>query len=61
VQDGTPVHVVEMPVQTLQRASAAALSNARMGLVMVDELDGRQLAHSARLLELAARVASLED
>jgi hypothetical protein len=38
-----------------------ALSNARLGLLMVHELDGRRLAGSDRLLQLGARVAGLED
>jgi 4-amino-4-deoxychorismate lyase len=61
VRAGTPVHVREVPVEALYHATALALSNARIGLAMVDVLDGRQLAHSARLAALAARVASLED
>jgi 4-amino-4-deoxychorismate lyase len=56
-----PVHVAEVPMAALQRASALALSNARLGLVMVDELDGRELARSARFVSLATRVAGLED
>jgi 4-amino-4-deoxychorismate lyase len=58
---GTPVHVMQVPIENLQRASALALSNARLGMVMVDELDGRGLARSTRLATLAARVAGLED
>jgi 4-amino-4-deoxychorismate lyase len=56
-----PVRVAEVPFEALQRASALALSNARLGLVAVDELDGRGLSRSPRLAELAMRVASLED
>jgi hypothetical protein len=52
---------MEVPIEALRRAPALALSNARLGLVMVDELDGRQLVHSPRLIALAAQVASLED
>jgi 4-amino-4-deoxychorismate lyase len=58
---GTPVHVMQLPIENLQRASALALSNARLGMVMVDELDGRELARSTRLATLAAQVAGLED
>jgi 4-amino-4-deoxychorismate lyase len=58
---GTPALVAQLPIEALQRATALALSNARLGLVMADELDGRNLAHSTRLAALAARVASLED
>jgi len=56
-----PVRVTNLPFEVLARADALALSNARMGLVAVDEIDGRQLQHSPRLTELAARVALLED
>jgi hypothetical protein len=38
-----------------------ALSNARLGLLHVHELDGRKLPGSERLRQLATRVASLED
>jgi 4-amino-4-deoxychorismate lyase len=55
------VRVAEVPLEALQRASALALSNARLGLVAADELDGRGLSRSPRLAELATRVASLED
>jgi 4-amino-4-deoxychorismate lyase len=58
---GPPVLVAQLPIDALQRATALALSNARLGLVMADELDGRNLAYSTRLAALAARVASLED
>ena len=60
-QADMPVRVMEVPLDALRRASALALSNARLGLVMVDALDGRPLAHSARLTALATRVAGLED
>jgi 4-amino-4-deoxychorismate lyase len=56
-----PLRVMQVQLEALGRATALALSNARMGLVMADALDGRQLAHSARLEALAAQVASLED
>jgi 4-amino-4-deoxychorismate lyase len=56
-----PVRVGEVPFEALQDASALSLSNARLGLVAVDELDGRGLSRSPRLVELARRVASLED
>ncbi|HTQ36161.1 MAG TPA: aminodeoxychorismate lyase [Steroidobacteraceae bacterium] len=58
---GMVLRVAELPFEVLERASALALSNARLGLVDADELDGRPLARSARLAELAGRVAGLED
>jgi len=61
MRTGTSVHVGQVPIEALQRVTALALSNARLGLVMVDVLDGRRLAHSTRLAALAAQVASLED
>jgi 4-amino-4-deoxychorismate lyase len=54
---GIPVRVADLPFEAVMQASALALSNARVGLVAADELDGRPLAHSARLAELAMRVA----
>jgi 4-amino-4-deoxychorismate lyase len=56
-----PVQVANLPIDVLERAGALALSNARMGLVAVDELDGRRLPHSRQLAGLAARVAEIED
>lgn len=58
---GIAVREAEVPFEALRDASALSLSNARLGLVAVDELDGRGLPHSPRLVELARRVASLED
>jgi 4-amino-4-deoxychorismate lyase len=58
---GIPVHVGDVPFEALKDASALALSNARLGLVPADELDARVLSRSARLADLARRVASLED
>lgn len=60
-RSGTPLRVMDIPFEALRNAGAMALSNARLGLVAVDELDGRQLARSACLAELAARVAGLAD
>lgn len=54
-----PVRIAELPLAALQRCTALALSNARMGLVPVHELDGRPLAGSPRLAALAARIAAL--
>jgi 4-amino-4-deoxychorismate lyase len=57
---GVPVRVADVPLAALARVNAAALCNVRMGLVPVDELDGRQLTHNAGLTMLAAQVAELE-
>jgi 4-amino-4-deoxychorismate lyase len=54
---GTPIRVAELAMEVLPRCTALALSNARMGLVAVHELDGRALPGSHRLDALAAQVA----
>jgi len=55
------VRVAELPFDVLARADAVALSNARLGLVSADELDGRRLSRSSRFAALAAAVADIED
>jgi 4-amino-4-deoxychorismate lyase len=57
---GIPVRVTDVSFEALSRASALSLSNARLGLVAADELDGRPLERNAALEELAALVAALE-
>src|SRR5690606_15970527 len=44
-----PLRVVALPLGSLQHCSALAICNARMGLIQVHELDGRQLEPSPRL------------
>jgi 4-amino-4-deoxychorismate lyase len=56
-----PLRSAELPFEVVGRVTGMALSNARLGLLMVHELDGRRLAGSDRLLQLGARVAGLED
>lgn len=56
---GIAVRVAALPLAALARCSALALSNARMGLVMVHELDGRPLGERTRLHQLATMVAAL--
>lgn len=53
---GLAIRVTDLPFNSLARCTALALCNARMGLVMAHELDGRQLPGSSRLEQLAARV-----
>ena len=55
---GIELHVTDVPFESLARVTALALSNARMGLVIADELDGRALARSARFEQLAALVSA---
>lgn len=57
LRSGIAVRVAAVPVEALARVTAMALSNARMGLAIVDELDGRPLARDARLALLAGKVA----
>jgi branched-subunit amino acid aminotransferase/4-amino-4-deoxychorismate lyase len=52
-----PIRVEALPLAVLQRCTALAISNARMGLVTVHELDGRALRGSHPLQALAAQVA----
>ncbi len=58
---GIALRIAELPFEAVARATTLCISNARLGLVHVDELDGRPLARSARLVEIASRVASVED
>jgi 4-amino-4-deoxychorismate lyase len=57
VAAGTPIRITGLPLAALPRCTAMALSNARLGLVPVHELDGRILAGSSRFDALAARVS----
>jgi 4-amino-4-deoxychorismate lyase len=56
---GMDIRVADLPFTCLQHCTAVALSNARMGLVIVHELDGRTLPGSARLGQLAARMDTI--
>lgn len=58
-RDANPVREATLPMEVLARCSALAVSNARMGLVPVHELDGRALDEGARLRQLAATVNAL--
>jgi 4-amino-4-deoxychorismate lyase len=57
---GVPLRETAVPFAALGRIAALSLCNARLGLVAADVLDGRSLARSDQLAELAARVARLE-
>ncbi|MFO7326462.1 MAG: aminodeoxychorismate lyase [Pseudomonadota bacterium] len=54
---GCAVREARIPLSALARCRAMALTNARMGLVTVHELDGRALEGSEVLRELAVQVA----
>lgn len=58
---GIPVRIADVPWAALARCSSLSLSNARLGLLPVQELDGRKLAFNAQLGELAARIETLEQ
>lgn len=58
---GMQVKVTDLPMNLLARCTSLSLSNARMGLQPVRDLDGRRLAHSTRLVDLAARIEALEE
>jgi 4-amino-4-deoxychorismate lyase len=56
-----PVQVAGVPMSALERCTGLALSNVRMGLLAVHELDGRRLQAGAALQSLAARINTLEE
>jgi 4-amino-4-deoxychorismate lyase len=56
---GVAVQVKEMPVAMLQHCQGLLLTNARMGVLPVNEVDGRELAISAAMKALAVRVSTL--
>jgi 4-amino-4-deoxychorismate lyase len=57
---GLAVRVTDMPVSVLQGCDSLFLTNARLGVLPVHELDGRELAVSAAAQALAQRVSTLE-
>lgn len=58
---GMPVRVAEVGLDQAAHCTGMALSNARIGLLMVDSLDDRPLAHSPRLARISGIVAGLDD
>ncbi len=56
---GIALREAALPMEALRRCRAMAVSNARMGLVSVHEIDGRALAHSDALRTLAQQVTAL--
>ena len=56
---GVAVRVAELPLEILQRCNGLFLTNARVGVLPVHELDGRPLSISAGVLALAQRVSTL--
>ncbi|MEO6185400.1 MAG: aminotransferase class IV [Steroidobacteraceae bacterium] len=58
---GVRLRVAAIALSTLDRCSDLALSNVRLGLLPVQELDGRLLAQSPMLRDLAMRVETLDE
>lgn len=56
---GVAVQVTEMPTSVLQRCNGLFLTNARIGVLPVNEVDGRELAVSATVEALVRRVSAL--
>jgi len=57
---GTPVQVKDIPLDMLGRCSGVFLTNARIGVLPVHELDGRELASSTATQALARHVSALD-
>jgi 4-amino-4-deoxychorismate lyase len=57
---GIALRIVRIPMHELLRCTSLAISNVRLGLLPVDELDGRHLPVSDAVRNLAARVSTLE-
>lgn len=58
---GIPLQVCRMPMELLERCSALAVSNVRLGLLPVNEINGRSLQLSPALRALATRVDALDQ
>jgi 4-amino-4-deoxychorismate lyase len=57
---GTPVKVKDMPVDILAHCSGLLLTNALIGVLAVNELDGRELTASNTAQALARQVSALD-
>jgi 4-amino-4-deoxychorismate lyase len=60
-QAGMQVRVAAFAMSALQRCTALALSNVRLGLLAVSALDGRHLQVSTRLRDLAMRIDTRDE
>jgi 4-amino-4-deoxychorismate lyase len=60
-RSGILVRVAALPMSALERCSGLAVSNVRLGLLAVHTLDGRRLPLNIRLLDLAARINTLDE
>jgi branched-subunit amino acid aminotransferase/4-amino-4-deoxychorismate lyase len=58
---GVAVRITYMAMSAIPRSGSPTLSNARLGLLPVHQLDERVLLRSERLHELAARIESLNE
>jgi 4-amino-4-deoxychorismate lyase len=59
VAAGIDIRETRVPLQSLESCASAFITNARMGLVVAHQLDGRALAVPPALQQLAIRVNSL--
>jgi 4-amino-4-deoxychorismate lyase len=58
---GIAVRIANLPIEVLGRCTALALSNARLGLAEVHQLDDRVLRTSAPLAALSATLEAMDD
>jgi 4-amino-4-deoxychorismate lyase len=58
---GLAIREGRVPVPALRDCSSVFITNARMGVVVAHELDGRELAVSSAVLALAGKVRALAD
>lgn len=56
-----PLRVARIPMSELASCTSLALSNARLGLLQVQRIDGRQLRTSDQIATLAERINALEE
>ena len=57
---GLSLRIARLSMAVLRQCTGLALSNVRLGLLPVDDLDGRAMTASPALRELAARVETLD-
>lgn len=60
-QAGIPLRVTRLSMADVARCGSLALSNVRLGLLAVHELDGRALAANMQLGKLATRIDALDS
>ncbi|MEO6078793.1 MAG: aminodeoxychorismate lyase [Steroidobacteraceae bacterium] len=60
-QAALSVRIARIPMSALERCTSLAVSNVRLGLLSVHELNGRKLGLQSSLRELAARIDLLDE